>query len=274
MFLLAVAKCLISSEAMWTLMAKITFLGTGGDAYTVGRQLLGAGGIIVEIASNQFHLDPGPGSLPAAKEFGIDLRHNVAVLVSHNHLNHAHDLNAVLSAMTYGGLDPHGVVLASKSVVNSEHSRLHPHNARFAEKVLSVSDTPRVGINSVDIRITPTSHSDSTGVGFILSGRGHQIGYTSDTRLTQEVAEAFSGVDTLIVCVSRLDSEDRTQNLSPADVIELVNIAQPKTVVLTHFSQQLLKYGTRRVGREISSEVDAHVIVASDGGSVDTAMYR
>lgn len=255
-------------------MAIVTFLGTGGDAYTVGRGLLRAGGVIIELAGDQFHLDPGPGALPAAKEFGIDLRRSVAVLASHNHLNHAHDLNAVLSAMTYGGLDPHGVVLASSSVVEGPHPRLHPHNARFAEKVLSVTNAPRVGINDVEITIAPAHHSDSSAVGFILSAAGERVGYTGDTGLVEEVVSAYTGVDTLIVCVSRTDEESSAHHLSPSQVVEFAQAVNPRVLILTHFSQQLLKEGVRNIGREVSQAVDAQVIVASDGGRVDTSMYR
>lgn len=252
-------------------MAVITFLGTGGDAYVVGKQLRGAGGIIVELSGDQFHLDPGPGALPAAKEHGIDVRRNVAVLVSHAHLNHAHDLNAVLSAMTYGGLDPHGVVLASKSAVEQ---RLHPHQAEAAEKVISLEDVPRVGINDVNIAVTPARHSDEDAAGFILSNDRESVGYTGDTGLCDEVVEAYSGVDTLIVCMQRTDEDADEHHLSPVDVVALAQRAKPTTLILTHFSQQLLKQNVRSVGRSISQQVDCHVVVASDGGSIDTKMYR
>ena len=264
------------NKGIWRIlvMAVLTFLGTGGDAYTVGRQLLGAGGIVVELSGNQFHLDPGPGSLQAAKECSIDVRRTVAVLVSHNHLNHAHDLNAVLSAMTYGGLDPRGVVLAADSVVEGLGARLHPRDARFAEKVLAVSDSSRVGINDVDVHITPALHSDSSAVGFVLSSGRERIGYTGDTGLSSEVAEAFVGVDTLIACVSRTDENADVHHLSPSSVVELANTVNPRTLVLTHFDQQLLKRDVRNLGRLVSQQVDCHVVVASDGARVDTSMYR
>ena len=96
----------------------IAFLGTGGDNYVVGRQIRSSGGIILQVNENQFHLDPGPSSLLMARETGINLRANTALFVSHNHLNHCNDINAVIDAMTYGGFDKKGVLIANSTVIN------------------------------------------------------------------------------------------------------------------------------------------------------------
>ena len=73
----------------------------------------------MQFGDNQFHIDPGPGSLNMAKNYGINLRANTALLVSHNTINHANDINAVLSAMTHGGFDKRGVLVAANNVINS-----------------------------------------------------------------------------------------------------------------------------------------------------------
>ena len=83
----------------------IIFLGTGGDAYTVGKGSLSAGGIIIQVNDNQFHIDPGPGSLFMAKQMGINLRGNTAVLASNANIYNSNDINAVIDAMTYSGFD-------------------------------------------------------------------------------------------------------------------------------------------------------------------------
>ena len=93
-------------------MSKIIFLGTGGDKSVIGRQIRASGGIIIQNNNLQFHLDPGPGALVKAKEFGINPRATTALLVSHNHLGHCNDVNAVIDAMTLSGLDKRGVLIA------------------------------------------------------------------------------------------------------------------------------------------------------------------
>ena len=93
-------------------MARIIFLGTAGSSAVVSRQLRSSGGIIIQVGDLQLHIDP-TGALTKAKEYGINLHHTTAVLVSHHHINHCNDLNAVIDAMTHGGLEHRGIILAA-----------------------------------------------------------------------------------------------------------------------------------------------------------------
>ncbi len=255
-------------------MAVLTFLGTAGDAYTAGRSLRRSGGLVVELAGNQFHLDPGPGAVLSAKECGVDLRRTVSLLVSSNLLLCSHDVNAVLSAMTYGGLDPHGVVLAPASVTDGSSARLGSLEASYAEKVVTLSDsTPRVGINDVDISVVSSACEDELGVGFILADSRVRIGYTGFTGFSEEVAKQFSGVDVLVACVSSTDDSSDEWLLSPSEVVSFAQLAGPRLLVLTGFSQQLLKRGVRELSREVTQALDCSVIAATDGRHVDVQMY-
>ena len=96
----------------------IVFLGTGTGPVVRGKQLRSTGGIILIVEGVQFLIDPGPGCLLKAKEYGINLRQNTAVFVSHSHLSHANDVNAVLDAMTYSGLDRQGILVGNKSLID------------------------------------------------------------------------------------------------------------------------------------------------------------
>ena len=98
--------------------SNIIFLGTGGDSNVVGKQIRASGGIILQVEDDQYHIDPGPGALITAKDAGINLRANTALFVTHNHLRHANDVNAVIDAMTYGGFDKKGVLVANNTVIN------------------------------------------------------------------------------------------------------------------------------------------------------------
>ena len=78
------------------MQASIVFLGTGQGSFVIGRDILSSGGFIIQVDENQFHIDPGPNSLRNAAHSGINLRSNTALLVSHAHLNHSNDVNAVI----------------------------------------------------------------------------------------------------------------------------------------------------------------------------------
>ena len=98
--------------------SSIVFLGTGTGPYVVGKQTRAAGGIIVQVEDHQFHIDPGPGALTSAVSCGINLRATTAVFVSHNHIYHCNDVNALIDAMTYSGFDKKGVLISNSTVVN------------------------------------------------------------------------------------------------------------------------------------------------------------
>ena len=68
---------------------KIIFLGTAGESLVYGKQIRASGGIIVQADNLQFMIDPGPGAVTMAAQFGINLRDTDAVFVTHNHINHS-----------------------------------------------------------------------------------------------------------------------------------------------------------------------------------------
>ena len=104
------------------MQSRITFLGTAGDSYVNSKQIRASAGIILKIGELQFHIDPGPGSLIKAIENDINLRANTAILVSNTNILNCNDVNAVIDAMTYGGLDKSGVLVANKTLINGSET--------------------------------------------------------------------------------------------------------------------------------------------------------
>ena len=111
-------------------MASILFLGTAGSSAVVTKQLRSSGGIVLHVEDLQFLIDPGPGAITKAREYGVNLHHNTAILVSHNHLNHCNDLNSVIDAMTHSGIEQRGIILGSKSVLQTQENS-HPYLTKY-----------------------------------------------------------------------------------------------------------------------------------------------
>ena len=105
------------------LMDRIVFLGTSGDSRVTAKQQRASGGFVLQIGEFQFHVDPGPGALVRAKEFAINSRATSGVIVTNNHLNHAHDVNAIVDAMTLGGIDKKGVLIGCESALHGGELR-------------------------------------------------------------------------------------------------------------------------------------------------------
>jgi len=255
---------------------KLIFLGTGGDAIVVGKQLRSAGGIILQVEHNQFHIDPGPGALPRAKDYGINIRSNVSVLVSHNHMNHVNDVNAVISAMTLGGIDRKGVLIGSRSVVEGSADMrpvLTGHHRDMIERAIALDPGQRVGINEVEIRTTRTEHSDASAIGFKFMTPKFNLGYTSDTGFTHGLIEDFKGVDIMIInMVNPSDKKDNHQ-LNVDDVIKILPQINPKLAILTHFGIKMEEIDILNETRRIQRESKVQAVAAKDGMVINPISY-
>jgi ribonuclease BN (tRNA processing enzyme) len=252
--------------------AKLIFLGTAGDSTTMGKQILASGGILLQDNETQIHIDPGPGSLVKAKEYGANIRNNDIILVSKNSTLHGGDLNAVIDAMTLGGMDRKGVLLCCHSVVSESEtftpliSKTQKNNV---ERVIALRIGDKVGIANISISPTKTSFPEEDAVGFKIIAPKYCIGYTSNTSYAKSIAEQYKGCDILVVNMN-------TSNNSEKDVesaISLVKDAKPRLVVLTHFSVKMLKEDVLSLVRKIHKATNVQAILAKDGLNVNVDSY-
>jgi ribonuclease BN (tRNA processing enzyme) len=247
---------------------KIIFLGTGGDIYTVGKQLLGSGGIILQVDDMQFHIDPGPGALLAAHQSGVNPRENTAILVSHCHLNHCNDVNAVIDAMTNSGTDVTGVVVANRTVVNGNDDTLPAitnFHKKCVEKVMVLDAGQRVGINEVEVRAISAKHTDASTIGFKFLTSKFVFTYTSDTGYDEAALHDYKESDVLILNVVNPTGIHSETQLSTDDAVKIINAVKPKMAIITHFGIKMLNADIINEAREIQKQTLVHVVAAKDG---------
>ncbi|MDO8656386.1 MAG: MBL fold metallo-hydrolase [Nanoarchaeota archaeon] len=257
-------------------MSTITFLGTAGSAAVATRQLRASGGIVLRIDDLQFHLDPGPGALVKAREFGVSANQTTAVLVSHNHLNHCNDLNAVVEAMTHAGLEHRGVILAAKSVLQATEDSypiLTKYHQQLVEKIIPMEKNHKVGIELIEIHALATDHTDPTAIGFKFFCPKFTLSYTGDTALTTELLEQLSGTDILILNVPYPGNKAEGKNLDTESAIKIVSAVRPRVVVLTHFGLEMLKADPLNEAREVQRITGVQTIAAKDGLSIVAEGY-
>lgn len=252
-------------------MTRLVFLGTAGSSAVASRQLRSSGGIIFQIDDLQFHLDPGPGALHKAKEYGVNLQHTTAVLVSHHHLNHCNDLNMVIEAMAHGGLDRRGVILASKSVVQEgEHGFpvLTKYHQSLVERVIPLEKKHKVGVELIEINAFGAEHTDSSALGFKFFCPKLTISYTGDTALTDQLLEDLAGSDVLILNVPYPGNKGTGLNLDTFSTIKIISQVRPKMAVMTHFGLEMLKADPVNEAREVQRITGVQTIAATDGLSI------
>jgi len=258
-------------------MASIIFLGTAGSSAVMNKQLRASGGIILVVQDLQFHIDPGPGALNKAKEFGVNLNHNTAVLVSHHHLNHCNDLNVVVEAMTHGGLEHRGIVLGSKSVfqpTENSHPFLTRYHQNQLDKVIPMDKNHKVGIELVEINSLSAEHTDPSALGFKFYGPKFTLSYSGDTNYNQKIVEEMSGSDIVILNVPYPGNKGAGLNLDTASAIKIISQVRPKLAILTHFGLEMLKADPLVEAREVQRITGVQTIAAKDGLLVSTEHYN
>lgn len=256
--------------------SQLIFLGTGGDAHLVGKSIRGAGGIILRSEDLQFHIDPGPGALVAARHYDVNIRENTAVLVSHAHINHCNDVNAVLSAMSYSGLDSKGVLIANPTVVqgNEETSAyLTNFHKKCVEKVIVAKLQQKIAIENIEIQPLKAEHTDPDAMGFKFFTPQFVLSYTGDTKYTKEVAEQHRNSDILILNVKFPTDTDERTHLNTMDAIRLINKAQPQLAIITHFGNKMHQADPISEAREIQKSTGVQTISARDGMVVNPLSY-
>jgi len=256
--------------------SSIIFLGTAGDSVVTAKQLRASGGFILKIGENQFHIDPGPGALVRAHENGLSLRANTAVLVSHNHLNHAADLNAVIDAMTYGGLDKKGILVGNKTTLGGS-SVVKPYLTDFhknlMEKVIMLNSGKRIAIEDIEIEALPANHSDPDTVGFKFYTPDFTLSYSSDTTYSRDLINKYKGSDILLLNVVGPQGEKMKNQLNSDDAIKIIDKVNPKLAVITHFGIKMIKANPLYEGRYIQSETGIQILSAKDGMRISPVSY-
>ncbi len=249
-------------------MGSITILGTGGDTTVIGRQKRKSGGIIITTEENQIHIDPGPGSLNAMAEYGIHPRETTAIIISHNHVNHSNDVNAIISSMTHNGADKHGVIISPEP----EKSASEFHKKQV-EKTIQLKPGDRVAINDVEIRATKAEHYGEKAVGYIITTPDYTLGYTGDTRYEEEIAEQYKGVNVMIINCKLPDNTKEGDHLNLEDTEKLLKKTKPALAIITHFGNKMLEKNPLAQARELHKKTKTQVIAAYDGMNITPAHY-
>lgn len=244
-------------------LPRLVFLGTGGDCEIIGRARTGAG-ILFQMAGVQLHIDPGPGALVRLVDYGFDPRSHTAILASNQEIAHAHDLPALISAMTLNGLDAKGILIAAKAVLE----KLPEAYQRMCAKVLQAEPGKKFSIENIEISCLKTTNQS---VGFRVLTPEFSFAYSSDTAFEKGLAKEYKA-DVLILNTLSYEPNKQGQ-LCAADSAKLIAKTKPKLAILTHFGLNFHNQNPIYAARELTKQTGVKVIAAEDGMILDTLDY-
>ncbi len=246
----------------------LKFLGTAGARHVVSTQLRHSGGLLWRLGGVAIWVDPGPGALvrALASRPKIEPSKVDALLVTHRHLDHAGDATAVLEAMTGGGFEPRAALFAPADALDEE-----PVIQRYAQPFAARKVTLAAGgewevANGVRLA-TPLAHDHGVETyGYRIRAGDFTAAHVVDTFWMDELAEAYGGVDLLVVNATRLRGGDRRiLHLGADDAERLVAAVRPRLAVLTHFGMQMVRARPDQIALSISERTGVPTLAARDG---------
>ncbi len=256
--------------------ASILFLGSGGARFVVARQLRASGGMWMRFGETQLHVDPGPGALVRALSHvpPCNPRELDGVLLSHKHLDHSGDVNAIIEAMTAGGHRKRGAILAPHDALEGEAVVL-PYAQRFAERVVALE--PQGGpyrIGGVEVRTSIAHVHASQTYGLHFSYADIRVAYLPCGRYFDGLAQDYARHRPDVIVINALRYRDTmdVDHLTWEDAQRIVEAVEPRVAIFQHFGTTMLERDPAALAAALEDRLGVRAIAAEDGMLVDLAV--
>ncbi|MEM5871706.1 MAG: MBL fold metallo-hydrolase [Candidatus Aenigmatarchaeota archaeon] len=249
----------------------ITFLGTAGGRILITTQLRASGGWILEMDREMIHVDPGPGALVRAKQYGVNLKKLTGIIVSHAHPDHYIDTEMIIEAMTDGTRKKRGVLIGNEYAIkggNDYRSCVSPFHLKLLERYEVLNPGEKTKIGNIEIIATPTKHGEKKGLGFVFRG-SKTLGYAGDGEYFEGQERYFEGCDYLILNVLRPRNNEWPEHMSTDQATKLIEKVKPKIAILQHFGILMVKANPEKEAKWIEEKTGVKTIAAKDGMRID-----
>ena len=208
-------------------------------------------------------------------DYNVEPKQLTAILVSHSHLNHCNDVNALISAIT-DGKEKRGILISNKTLVSGD-SNYMPYITDFHKSLLDKQIILSAGqkhvLGEIDIIALRTKHADKNAIGFKFITPYFTLSYSSDTKYFKALADEYKNSNILVLNVPIRFSDDKSDNLSVDDAVRIITEVSPKLTIIQHFSRELLQHDIISVTRDIQKKTSSQVIAAKEGMSINPFSY-
>jgi phosphoribosyl 1,2-cyclic phosphodiesterase len=242
---------------------QVVFLGSGGGRMTTASQARATGGLWIVLDGARLHVDPGPGALVhvRSRALGLDPTRLDAIVLTHKHLDHSGDVNAMIEAMTEGGTRPRGRVLAPRDAYEDDPVILH-YVRKYPAEIGVLEPGGRYPIGEVVLETPLRLRHPVETYGLRLVGRRHTIGLIACTGYFPELEAAFR-TDLLILNVVFRNPRDEI-HLAMPDAARLITAIRPRLAVITHFGLTMLRARPWELADALTEETGVRVLAARD----------
>ncbi len=250
----------------------LKFLGTAGARFVVSKQLRASGGLWLSAGGFNILIDPGPGSLVrcvSSKPKLSPLSLN-GIILTHRHLDHSNDVNIMVEAMTNGGFDKKGFLLAPRDALEGEDPVVQLYLRQFLDKIELLEEGKRYSFPTFTME-TPIRHRhpvETYGLKFTFPYG--KVSFLVDTAFFPDLIQHYRGTDILIlnVVIYKIREQYKVFHLDYGQAREIIKEIRPQAAILTHFGMTMLQHKPYLLAARLEEELGIKVIAAGDGQKV------
>jgi len=253
---------------------KIKFLGTAGARIVVAKQLRSSAGDWITLDEKNLLLDPGPGTLVRCTKSRptLDPTQLDAIILSHQHIDHANDVNIMIEAMTNGGFSKKGALFAPLSALENDPIVLR-YVREYVNEIHILKEGGSYSLGGVRIS-TPLRHIHPVETyGIVLKSSKYTISFIVDSRFFPDLITKYKKSDLIVINVVRYDGKGGKKldvdHLNLEDVKQIIKGIKPKQAILTHFGMTMVRSKPWEIASQIEQEIGIKTIAASDGMEFD-----
>jgi ribonuclease BN (tRNA processing enzyme) len=238
---------------------KVTVLGCCGSFPGVGQA---CSGYLVQGGGANLWLDAGSGTM-ANLQRHIGLDQVDAVVLSHEHPDHWHDIEGFAVACSYF-LEREGV----KVYAPASFRRLTYHVQAPALVWTPVTEGDAVDVAGMHLTFSRTDHGPET-LAVRIDAEGRSLGYSADTGPGWSLTDLGPGLHTALCEASFLADQEkvtRVRHISGRQAGEMARAAGVEQLVLTHFGPGNDRETTRA---EAEATFGAPVVIATENGAFE-----
>lgn len=248
----------------------IKFLGTAGARFVVAKQLRSSGGLWLSLNGVNLYMDPGPGALVRclSSKPKLDPLHLDGIILSHKHLDHSGDINALIEAMTDGGYQRRGVLFAPQDALEEDPVVLR-YVRPYLERVTVLQENKEYSLKNLKFSTAQRHiHSVETyGFNFFLADL--TISFITDTKFYPELISQYPGEVLIINVVLLAEPQQPIEHLCLEDVKNILPGSRSKVIILTHFGMRMLQARPWELAERLSQETGHKIIAARDGMTLE-----
>lgn len=250
-------------------MNYIKFLGTAGARFVMIRQLRSSAGIWFSYKSTNVFIDPGPGALVrcSVSKPKLDPANLDAIILTHKHLDHAGDINAMIEAMTEGGFKKRGVLFLPQDALG-EDGVIFSYLKDFPEKKV-ILKKGNFSIGDIEFEVPIKNLHPVETYGLKFKAGNEVISFVADTDYFEDLIDAYDDSTILILNVVFYQKRDDIQHLCLAEALEIIKKIKPKKAIITHFGMTILAAKPHILEEKIRESLKMDISLAYDGMKIE-----